>query len=487
MNSRALSPSRRQVLLGLTAAIPGVSLGSMSPASGHATIDEYAARKAVELSSGRKMVLNLLLPNGSRANVQPVVRAFQQATGISIRMTETPVDDIVLQLTLDTLRKQGAYDVALPATFGLPDLVEAGAIIPITEFAKQHEPPEFRDDVLYRIGDTFDNQTYGFQTDGDAYVMFYHKDFLSDPDEQARFADTFGYALAPPDTWEELDRQIKYFHRPDVGIEGGLLFRTPEYVAWEWWIRLHAKGVWPLGKDLTPQIDGDAGVAALEELIAVTQYLSPETATLGLFENWERYSKGDIYCNIGWGGSQKYLNGPNSKMRGRMIFRSTPGGFIDDQLLVTPYFNWGWNYVVTSQSPEPEIAYLFALFASSSKMSTLSVSQQDGYFDPFRTEHYQNEAIKTAYSSDFLDVHFESMKNAIPDLYLARQGEYFRVLSDWLTRALHKELKPKEALTRVAENWELISRRTDIEHQTKRWLELRAKYPADVRDRLRDL
>ena len=29
---------------------------------------------------------------------------------------------------------------------------------------------------------------------------------------------------------------------------------------------------------------------------------------LGLFENWERFSKGDIYCNIGWGGSQKYFN-----------------------------------------------------------------------------------------------------------------------------------------------------------------------------------
>lgn len=467
--------------------VPGFALGTMSGASSDLAVDQYAAQKAVELASGRDVSLDLLLPEGSAANVRPVVQAFQLATGIQVRMTETPVDDIVLQLTLDTLGQSGSHDLALPATFGLPDLVEAKAIIPISEYAALHEPPGFRDNILYRTGDTFDNQTYGFQTDGDAYVMFYHKDLLEDPDEQARYADTFGNPLAAPETWEELDRQIRYFNRPDSGLGGGLLFRTPGYVAWEWWVRLHAKGVWPLGKDLTPQIAGDAGVSALEDLIAVTEHLCPETATLGLFENWERYEKGDVYCNIGWGGSQKHLNGPESMMRGRMVFRPTPGGIVDGQLLLTPYFNWGWNYVVTSRSVEPEIAYLFALFASSSRMSTLSVRQQEGYFDPFRVEHYRDESIMAAYSEDFLNVHFDSMQNAIPDLYLANQGEYFRVLSDWLNRALHKEVAPEDALTRVAENWELISRRTDYEKQKKRWLELREKYPAVVRHRLQDL
>ena len=252
-------------------------------------------------------------------------------------------------------------------------------------------------------------------------------------------------------------------------------------------VRFHAKGFWPLAKDLTPQIDGEAGVTALEELIAVTEHLCPETSALGLFDNWERFAKGDVYCNIGWGGSQKYFNGPNSNMRNRMVFRPTPGGIVDGQLLLTPYFNWGWNYVVTSQSKEPEIAYLFALFASSSEMSTLSVSQREGYFDPFRPEHYQDPTIQNAYSVDFLKVHFESMKNAIPDLYLAHQGEYFRALSEWLNRALQKDVTPEQALTNVAENWELISVRTDFETQRLRWLELREKYPSNVGNRLRDL
>ena len=487
MGTKARRPTRRQVLLGLSATIPSISLPFSAKPSGRDQVDRYAVAKVNELVAGRKVSLDLLLPNGSGPNVRPVVEAFHQATGVQVRMTETPVDDIVLQLTLDSLGKDGSYDLALPATFGVPDLVESGAIVPITEFTKQHEPDGFRNNVLYRIGDTFDNETFGFQTDGDAYVMFYHKDFLQNPDEKARYSDTFGYELAAPDTWEELDRQIQYFHRPEQNLCGGLLFRTPGYIAWEWWVRFHAKGVWPFSNDLVPQIAGDAGVAALDELVAVSEFLCPETGSLGLFENWKRYAKGDIYCNIGWGGSQKYLNGPASDMRGRMLHRPTPGGEIDGELLVTPYFNWGWNYVVTSQSTEPEIAYLFALFASSSRMSTLSVRQQEGYFDPFRTEHYDDTAIKAAYSEEFLQVHFESMKQAVPDLYLAHQGAYFRALSDWIIRALNKDVPPKEALARVAENWELISRRTDFDRQRKRWQELRAKYPASIRSRLRDL
>ncbi|MFD1157810.1 extracellular solute-binding protein [Roseovarius aestuarii] len=478
--------SRRQALLGLSTSSFVMPLANPLFANTQQGLHNYAARTAARLTEGRDVQLGLLLPNGSGASVNPVIEAFKTATGISIRSIETPVDDINVQLTLDTLNGKGDYDLALPATFGLPDLVSSGAILPITQYANEHEPDGFRDDILYQTGDSFDGNIFGFQTDGDAYVMFYHKDLLNDEDEKSRFADTHGYSLNVPETWEQLDQQIQYFNRPDQGLGGGLLFRTPSYVTWEWWVRFHARGYWPFSRDLVPQIASDAGVTALEDLIRVSEHLCPETATLGLFENWERYARGDVYCNIGWGGSQKFLNGPESKMQNRMKFGPTPGGLVDGHLLFTPYFNWGWNYVVTSQSREPEIAYLFALFASSSEMSKRAVRQQAGFFDPFRLEHYEDLEIRKTYSDEFLEVHAASMRNAIPDLYLAHQGEYFRVLSEWLYRALTGEVKPEDALERVAENWALISVRTGHQKQKERWMQLRNKYPQAVRNRLRD-
>ena len=112
-------------------------------------------------------------------------------------------------------------------------------------------------------------------------------------------------------------------------------------------------------------IDNDAGIEALEELVAASEHLHPGARTNGLFDNWQTYARGETYANIGWGGTQKHLNGPTSKVRGNLQFAPPPGGWLNDELVRTPYFNWGWNYVVSSTSLEPEIAYLFTLFAAS--------------------------------------------------------------------------------------------------------------------------
>jgi multiple sugar transport system substrate-binding protein len=449
----------------------------------HLAVAEIAKQR----KSSHDTRLKLLIPNGCGDNVLPVASRFTELTGIDISMDETPVDDINTQLILNTLSGDGKFDIAIPATFGLPDLVAANSIIPLTQYAAKYEPMGFRSNILYRIGDSFDSEIYGFQTDGDAYVMFYNKAFLDNPDEKKKYEDRFGAPLAIPETWGELDQQMSFFHRPDQGRYGGLLYRIPGYLAWEWWVRFHAKGIWPLAPDLKPQINSDAGIAALEEMIEATNYLAPEVFSLGLFENWQRYGQGDIYCNIGWGGSQKYLNGPQSEIRGNMVYGPTPGGIVDGEVLKTPYFNWGWNYVVTADSLQPEVAYLFTLFASTPAMSTISVQQQGGYFDPIQKGQHQDPKIEKIYSRAFLEVHEHSLETAIPDLYLANQGEYFNSLNSALSKALSGKLRPEIALRRVADEWQLISKRSGIKAQSERWEKLRQKYPKKVRSQLRDI
>jgi multiple sugar transport system substrate-binding protein len=189
-----------------------------------------------------------------------------------------------------------------------------------------------------------------------------------------------------------LDRQLAFFRQPDKGQYGGALFRSQYFIAWEWWVRFHAKGFFPFTDDLTPQINNEAGIQALAELVAASKSLYPGARTNGLFENFEAYGKGDIYANIGWGGTQKYLDSKSS-IKGKRTYGPTPGGSVNGKLLKTPYFNWGWNYVVSTLSPEQEIAYLFTLYATSPELSTIAVRDPDGYFDPFRLEHYTDPEI----------------------------------------------------------------------------------------------
>jgi len=334
------SQERRQFLAGAA----GATLGSAMPAAlfadGDTDFHLEVASRAKALTGDKAQLLRILIPTGCEANLAPVVARFKELAGITVALESVAVDEINTRLTLDTLGGNGNYDLALPATFGLPDLVASGAVSSLSAFAMKHEPTGYRDHILYAIGDSFDNELYGFQADGDAYTMFYLRDLLENKDEQARYADTYGEALATPATWADLDRQMAWFHRPDENIAGGLLFRTPGYLAWEWWVRFHAKGYWPLSETLTPQIHSDAGVAALEEMIRATEHLAPEVSSLGLTENWERFSRGNVYCNIGWGGTQKFLNKPGSAVRGRLGYGPTPGGIIDGELLLkSNYFN----------------------------------------------------------------------------------------------------------------------------------------------------
>lgn len=445
--------------------------------------DEVAAH-AARLAAGRDIALTLLLPRGSLANVEAVGRAFAEATGVRLAYMEVPVDDINTRMMIDFMSGSRAFDLALPATFGLPDLIEAGVLLRLDDFADRFQPADLQRASLYAIGDYYKDALYGYQTDGDTYLMFYNRPWLENPEENKRFADRHGYELKIPDTWAELDAMMAHFHRPDDGRYGGALFRTPTYMAWEFWVRFHAKGFWPFDDEMEPHIGNEAGVAALEELIAASRHLYPDAGHNGLFENFEAFAKGNIFCNIGWGGTQKYLAGPTSNLRDKLAFGPTPGGVIEGELLQTPYFNWGWNYTVSSATAEPELAYLFALFAISPEMSTRAVRERDGYFDPFRVEHYADPTVLETYSPTFLAAHRESLTRSIPDLYLKGQGEYFSALRENIRLANAGDITAKKALMTTTKQWRQITRRMGRRGQIEQWHYLRTQYPSSVRRRL---
>ncbi|WP_420862338.1 ABC transporter substrate-binding protein [Algirhabdus cladophorae] len=417
----------------------------------------------------------------------PIIDEFFQLTGIRVIPTSVGVDAVQAELSLDVMAGKGEYDIALPATFDLPDLVDLKAIVPMTDFAQKYEPMGYRSNSLFSIGDSFDDEIYGFQTDGDAYVMFFNQDFLSDPKAQSDYLEQFGSPLRIPVTWAELDQQIGFFHRPEDNLFGATLFRTQGYVAWEYWVRLHAKGLWPFAPDMTPQITHADSIAALEEMIAVSQSLVPTVGTMDLFENWERFSQGNVYCNIGWGGSQKYFNRPGSKVKGKLAYAPTPGGYVNGELVRAPYFNWGWDYVVTASSTRQELAYLFCLFASTPEMSLRAVRAPDGFFDPFQPEHYKDQTVQEIYSKEFLDVHQTSMAGSIPDLYLKNQSDYFRVLGEQVFLAINGKVSAAEALKRVDRRWRLITGRAGAQSQIRRWNNLQLKYPQATKNHLRTL
>ena len=458
----------------------GVTARSASSEGPGRSILQFAEQVAKKTQGG----LTVLLPRGSEANVQPVADAFSAATGVQIKFVYTAVDEINTRILADTLTGAKSFDIALPATFGLPDLVEADALAPLDEFERKYADAFGANENLYATGDSFLGATYGFQTDGDVYVMFYLKSWLEDADQRKRFADTTGRELTLPDTWAELDRMMDHFHEPAKNRYGGALFRNPNYLVWEWWIRLHASGSWPVDDSFNPMINSPPARAALEALVESSKNLYPEASANGLVANWKAFAKGNIFCNIGWGGSQKFFNGPNSGVRGNLVYGVTPGLVQNGNAVRMPYFNWGWNYTVAKNSGSRELAYLFTRFAVSADMSSKAIRNWNGFFDPFRVEHYQDVEIRKTYSDAFLSVHRESMENSIPDFYVRNKGEYFDALRENIDRAVRGKASPKDALDIAATQWNQITRRLGKTAQARQWRSLKSKYPEAIRNAL---
>ncbi len=427
--------------------------------------------------------LRILIPEGSQANLEPVILAFKEARGVTVEILTCGVDDVATEMTLRALAGTADYDMALPATFSLPDLAELKVIQPLDTLLP--ETPTGASGSLYSLGDRYKGETFGLQTDGDVYLMFYNRMMLEDSSLRARFEDTFQRELVVPTTWAELDQAMEFFHDPEKNQYGGALFRSPGYIAWEFWIRLHAKGVFPVADDCRPLIDSPEGIEAAEEMVRASRWLCPNADSAGLFENWTTFSEGATFCNIGWGGSQKSFRKEDSPIRDDVVVGLTPGGLFGGKPMPLSYFNWGWNFTVSAATKHPQLCADFAVFATSGDAAVASVRPLDGFFDPFLESHYHDDEIIRAYTEEFLDRHRTAMATTIPDFYLAGRGEYFDLLGRFLARANSGKIEVKEALSTVAKGWELITERYGRSSQVTQWQFLKSRYPEAVRSVLR--
>ncbi len=466
---------RRQFCVGLGAF--ALSTYARANTAQGASVDRIldAARR---LSKTHNQPLQLLLPAGSETNLLPVIEQFQAATSVKVEISTVAVDDINTRLFLAHANGE-RIDLALPATYGIPDLVEANVLLDFDAIDGNVERL-IGTQSLYTLGDYYDQKRFGLQTDGDVYVCFYNGKLLNNPALVSRFADKFGEPPKPASTFEELDRLIRFYHAPSEGRFGGALFRAPGYIAWEWWIRLHAKGLLPFDDQMRPQIREPQAVMALEELVELTGYLHPSVRGAGLVDNWQLFAQGNVLCNIGWGGSQKYFLANSQGFGDDLIVAPTPGGRVNGKLIEFGYFNWGWNYAVPVTSQQPKLALLFAAFATDPQISTLAV-RREGFFDPFHAQHYSDPAIEKAYGAKFLSVHRKTMGNAIPDLYLRGRNQYFEILDEYLRRADRREIAPADALEVISELWDSVTDDLGRSDQIRQWRNLKKRYPAAVR------
>ncbi|WP_306117654.1 MULTISPECIES: sugar ABC transporter substrate-binding protein [unclassified Roseitalea] len=160
---------------------------------------------------------------------------------------------------------------------------------------------------------TVDGRLVQLPRHSDISNLFYLKSLYEDEDNKAAFMEEYGYELAPPETWQQVSDQAKFFADPP-DFYGTQFVGKDEAITGRFYEMLIAEGGQLFTDDWEPAFNSEAGVRALQWFVdlyeanavpaGVPNYLWDDTG-LG-------FGSGTVAINLDWAGWSAYFNDPDA-------------------------------------------------------------------------------------------------------------------------------------------------------------------------------
>ncbi|MCA1943805.1 MAG: extracellular solute-binding protein [Desulfovibrio sp.] len=487
---------KKMGLLGVAAVVANaVSLSSLGAKAAFAQISG-AEERAWELAKvaaakASKKTLTLLIPTGSIGNMTPYVDKWKNELGITLEFIEEPDEVVHTKGMQEAVAKTGRYDVMMPTAMSYPDWIDSGVIYDLTEWTEQHQPDLFHKEwgVVFPAShhaQLYNGRVAGLLNDGDQITLLCRDDYLQHPDKQKAFADKYGYPLAVPSTWGEYYNLAEFMHDPANKFYGSLEYRSPYYVKWMFMQRLVSKGRLYFDGDMNPTFNSEEGVAALEDMLKMNQFLHPDAFSFTWSSNYNAFGRGEGFMNIVWPSGFKYSKAPSTgpATTGKIAATVMPADILKDGTkLYAGLFCWGYGYAVSRYSANPELAYAYAQWMTSPTISADAIPYLGGYSDPYRINHMlkPTQRLIDTYSPEYLQTLYDNMVNTVPDFCIPGGFEYQDALDKQVHACMTGDKKPKDALDEAAKAFDRITRRIGKDKVKKSWLALAKNLAEPIR------
>ncbi len=432
----------------------------------------------------------MMIHSGHRNQLVWAAEELKRLTGLNLEFVVVGYEpDIYVKVMNEAVIRSGEYDIFDTMCNWIGDMAEAGVIVPLDDWVKKYQPiihegPDAYVSPIDRFTTQYAGHYYAMGLDNDALVLFYRKDLLEDPNEQAAFMAKYGRPLKLPETWEEFDLITEFFDRPEQGIRGAHLYAERVFAYTSWAPRFISKGgIYFDPETMDPMINGPEGVEALEEIISlVRNHMFPEAYTGDWTAAYTLFPEGKVFWTIAWASLGQWAANPEtSKIAGRVGYAVLPGEYHDGVLYrATPHVV-GWTASVSRYGKCPEAAYLIVQFITSPSISAKWIART-GTLDPFRLNHFKDEELMATYGVELGPALLANAAQCFPDISLRGANEYIDVLNLNLQAAVAGQLSAKEALDRVAEAWQKITDRLGRGRQIEAWRAEIRSYPQHIRE-----
>lgn len=427
------------------------------------------AKIVVGLSDGSIGQLTQPFPAGAPS----IKELWEKETGIAIEIVGLPNGQEFTKTMQDISTKAGGFDIYSTDWNRLGDLAESGGIAKLDDYVAQHRP-EWDDAERGYVGgaqgvallNQYRGSTYGVSLDGDFQTWVYRSDLLGDPAEQAAFKEKFGYDLAAPRTWKQLDDVATHFHRPDKGMFGCTDLRNQGWGYTNWYQRyasMASPNQFLFGDDGMPLISGEQGIAATQEYVASLSYHSPDAVSWGWPEQYGSFGSGNTAITCAFSNLPKFLDNAGntgSVVTGKVGSMLPPGREIDGKIVSRSVLWFSLTGMVSAQSQYPEVAYLLLQWLGSSRIYSWMTANPGGYFDPFRLSDFTDPLVRETYHGYHMDVVRETVARTVPSINYPGATAFHNALDENLMAALTGAKTAEQAMADAADEWQKITRRT---------------------------
>ncbi|OKH70146.1 extracellular solute-binding protein [Mycolicibacterium goodii] len=376
MTPPALTRRRALQLLGLAsgAAILGPALAACGSSGANSAL---AADAPV---SGRfdGVTLKLLVNQPHVTSFRDVLApAWQQATGGTLDVTAAPYDQLTSKQILDVQSGTGEFDVFDYFYFGLGDLVDADALVNLTDWIDNRHGDIEVDGYLKSIYDPYtllDGRRYGLPYDGDIHILFYNAELFD------------RYHVEPPTTWDEYDEVAAKITTDARGAAFGAIVsgqQVPMILGCSYINRLTGYGGNLFDDNGKPALTSDASVAALNHLVAVAPAALPTPLQIGFDQANTAFLTGQGAMLDTWTDMALRAEDPTaSKIAGRWGAVSLPVGGSN----TTPRtaLDAGFGLGISTASGNTDAAAAFIAWATAAPQNLAVSSTAGAGIDPVR-------------------------------------------------------------------------------------------------------
>ena len=438
--------------------------------------------KALKAAGNVPEKLTMLLTDGAIGQITKpfpegapsAQEVWEKETGIKIEIIGAPAEDIFKKVMQDVTTGGGTFDIYTGAWNSMGDLVSSGGAVNCSDFVAKYgpdwddpdrgTPTKEMEQLLY----TYNGNYYGFSLDGDFQTWFYLKGLYEKPEVQEAFMKETGKELAPPTTWEDVDRISAFFTGKDFG--SGTMYGNGNLMSPFWGLATFyarfASMAHPnyhyFDEDANPMLNSDLGIQCAEEHVRSFEWAPPDCLTFTWAEAYATMwnmmiPHTSIYTNIVKFGDGYNADGsPKSKATGMIGSHLPPGRITGGEVnrrSVIYYHITGW---IASKSKHPEAAYLFMQWLSSTRTYSWMTGNPGGYFDPFQQANFKEPLVSKTYHPYSMESIPATIARSAPTLNFAGQTALDTALDEEIIAAITGQKSAKEAMDAAQKKWERI-------------------------------